>query len=1105
VTGTETRVAVQTRGGRRSAVRPGGGSFTVRRLRSSRLLLGTVFAAVLISAAVAGALVTLGLRTLPAAAVSQFEGSAGTSVNVSGQVTLAQAGTDTAAVRSALHAAFGPTPVALDSALWSEPLRFPGLGRAAAPAGVQVLGQAAALDAITAHARLTAGSWPGGTRAGAASQGGASQPGVSQGGPIPVAVPAVAAGQLDLTVGERLTVRNDYTGSPVKLLITGLYAPRQPDSAYWQLSLLGAGGSSLQGATLTYGPLITGRAAFQSGRLSVIAATWHAVPALRRIAPGDYTAAAGRIAAATQHLADPTTYGLVVTTALPQLLPQTGRSLTVARSLLLIGALQMLLLAAASIALAARLLTGQREQESALLSARGMARRQLAGRAAAEAALTVIPAVAGAVAGSLVAGLVVRVARLPAAGPVPLSVWATAAAITTGATLIMIWPVLSPADPGTASVRRGRQAALASTARAGADVVLLAIAAIAIWQLRLYAQAPPGAPASLGVYPVLSAAPTLAIAGAALIPLRILPLLARGLDRLSDRTNRLGVAFTSWQLSRRPIRQSGPALLVILAVAIGTIALAERQSWHQSVVDQADFAVGTPVRVDLATPLPLGTGDAIAAAPGVRVAMPVARATQTGGAQLLAIGTRQAAATVLLRPDLAAGPAAQLWRSITPAGSPPGLALPGRPARLVLTARISGSVAGALGPLAASVSVQDADGIVYSVPAGTLSAHRHRLVAVLAPGRPAAYPLRLLGISLAYVLPARPVRGTATVAVTGLAASPAVTGPAPAGFATGAALRSWQAAVTVPAAYHGTAALALPVLRPAATFAPATMTIKPGSGVSAAQAGIQPIPAQLTLTAPDPDPVLPAIASRAFLTAAQVQVGDTVPVTISGVTLSARIVAVVRAVPSAGGAQGALIVDQAGLQEQLAARSDPPAPVTQWWLRPTGRRPLRLPAGAVRADAGAVAAAQVAQPLNRVQQTALLLVAVAAAMLAALGFAVSVAATLRERRTQMALLAALGVSRRERTRQLCLEQFLLSAPAAGAGLLLGCGLAWLLVPAVTRTGLGLPPFPPALVQIPLLASAGLALAVTVIPVLAAGLTVAYQPDPAARLRTPEDT
>lgn len=37
---------------------------------------------------------------------------------------------------------------------------------------------------------------------------------------------------------------------------------------------------------------------------------------------------------------------------------------------------------------------------------------------------------------------------------------------------------------------------------------------------------------------------------------------------------------------------------------------------------------------------------------------------------------------------------------------------------------------------------------------------------------------------------------------------------------------------------------------------------------------------------------------------------------------------------------------------------------------------------------------------------------------------------------------------------------MLSAPAAAAGLVLGAGLSWLLVPTVTRTGLGLLPFPP---------------------------------------------
>jgi FtsX-like permease family len=1079
-------VALQTGGvGHAPAVRAGG-SFTVRRLRSSRLLLSTVFAAVLVSSAVTGALVTLSLRNLPAAAQSQLERSAGAFIDVTGQLTLSQAATDTSAVRQSLHAAFGPVPVALDAALWSEPLQFPGAAPDAASPGIQVVGQAAAVDAVTTHATLTAGAWPGP---------------LPVHGPVPVAVPAAAAGPLRLSVGEVLTVRNDYTGRPLLLRVTGLYVPRDPAAAYWHISLLGTAGSSQQGAVRTFGPLVTSRAAFRSGSLSVIAASWHAAPALGRVPLGSYGALARRISAAGRRLADPATYGgLVVKTGLPRLLGESRQSLAAGRSVLLISALEMLLLAAASVALAARLLAGQREGESALLSARGMARRQLAGRAAAEATLTLVPAVAGVAAGCWLAGRIFPFA--PRAAQLPPFVWGTAAAITIGATLIMIWPVLRPADPVTAGVRRGRQAALAATASAGADIALITVAAVAIWQLRLYARTPtPGGPAGSGAYSVLVVAPTLALAGAALVPLRLLPVAAGGLDRLSFRTRRLGTALASWQLSRRPIRQSGPALLVILAVAIGTMALAEQLSWRRSVQDQADFQVGAAERIDLGAPLPLSTGAAIVAAPGVTGATPVAMATQDGGIELAAVG-RQADSTVLLRPDLSPVPAGQLWHSIVPAGRPPGLALPGRPARLEISARLSGRAAAAVGAMSATVSVQDADGIVYTVPAGRLAAGQHRLVAALSPARRAAYPLRLLGVSLAYMLPAARVRGTAAVSISGLSVSPAPAGAFPASFAPGTILFSWLQAATVPASYRGLGVSPPSVRSGPAPAGSASATISPGYGVIMSVSGPERVPARLTLTAPIRREPIPAIATSAFLSVSQATVGSIVPVTASGASLTLRIVGTVRAFPSAGAGQGALIVDQATLQDQLAAASAAPLPVTQWWLRTAARR-APLPAGAVRVTAAAEAAALRADAMSRVQQSALPAIAIAAAVLAVLGFSVSVAASVRERRTQSALLSALGVSRANRTRQLCLEQLMLSAPAAAAGLLLGAGLSWLLVPAVTRTSLGLPPFPPPLVQIPFLIAASLAGAVTAIPVLAAAATVAYQPDPAAQLRAAE--
>jgi hypothetical protein len=1075
-TGTENRAP---------ALRPGG-SFTLRRLAFSRLLLGTVFAAVLISSAVAGALATLSLRTLPAAALDQLAHSGGVTIDITGQPTLSEVPTDVSTIRSSLHAAFGSIPVTLDAALWSEPLQFPGTPQR----GTQVLGQAAEIDAIATHARLTAGSWP---RAAPAR------------GPLPVAAPAAAAGPLRVSVGQVLTVRNDYTGRPVRLRITGLYVPLQPASGYWQVSLLGTAGSSLQGSARTFGPIVTGRAAFESGALGLSAASWVATAALDRIPYGDYAALGSRVSAAEQKMADPSVYtSLDVTSSLPALLANGGRGLAVARALLLISALEMLMLAAASIALAARLVAGQREGETALLSARGMARRQQVGRAAAEAALTVVPAVAGAVAGSLLAGRAFPFAK---SAQVPLLVLAAAGAITIGATLIMLWPVLGPAEPMTAGVRRGRQAALAATAHAGLDVAVIAVAALAVWQLRLYTRAPPpGAQAGPASYSVLVVAPALALAGAALIPLRALPLLASALDRVSACTRWLGTALASWQLSRRPVRQSGPALLVILAVAIGTLALGEHLSWHQSADDQADFTVGAAERVDLAAPLPLGDATAIASAHGVGAAAPVAVDSQTGGATVLAIG-RQAAAVVLLRPDLAPEPAARLWRSIVPAGQPPGLALPGRPARLQISARLSGTAARAVGAMQVTLSVQDADGIAYSVPAGDMAPGQDRLVAVLSPTQRADYPLRLLGVSLAYTMPRAEVPGRLTVAVTGLAVSPAAAGTFPRDFASGTVLRRWRPVVSVSASYTGAGvSLSRPALRSAASAAAsASMTLIPGHGSLTTQhAGVLGIPAQLTLTTPITNTLIPAIATQAFLTAAFKTVGSVVEIAAgSGTSLPVRIVAAVTAFPTAdGGGQGGLIVDQAALQDQLAARWAGPVPVTQWWLQRAGSG-LRLPPGAVAVTAAGTAAALMRQPLSRVQQPALLAIALAAALLAALGFSVSVAASLQERRTQNALLAALGVSRTERARQLCLEQLMLSAPAAAVGLLLGAGLSWLLVPAVTRTGLGLPPFPPVQVHIPFLAAAGLALAVTAIPVLAAAATVVYQPDPAAQLRTAE--
>jgi hypothetical protein len=220
------------------------------------------------------------------------------------------------------------------------------------------------------------------------------------------------------------------------------------------------------------------------------------------------------------------------------------------------------------------------------------------------------------------------------------------------------------------------------------------------------------------------------------------------------------------------------------------------------------------------------------------------------------------------------------------------------------------------------------------------------------------------------------------------------------------------------------------------------------------------------------------------------------------------------------GSGGALIVDLGSVQALLAREALEPAPVTQWWLAtsgpapgpatgpaPPGQPPSALsrlvPSGSAVTSASGTTAALLADPLSTVPQQGLLAVTVAAAVLAITGFCVGIAAGVRQRRAENALLAALGVAPRAAAGQLCLEKLMLSLPSALAGLILGVVLAELLVPAITLTAAATLPVPPVLIQFGWAQTLLLALAVAVLPVLAASLTLARRPDAAAQLRAAE--
>ena len=800
--------------------------------------------------------------------------------------------------------------------------------------------------------------------------------------------------------------------------------------------------------------------------------------------------------------------------------------------------------------MAARLLATQREEENALLSARGVARGQLARASLAEAALlTVAGVAAGTVLGCYLSALLMSASGLPhRTGGLAVTLrqglaggaWWPAAVIAVLVILVVVRPALRPVTPGAARLQRGRQWGRAGDRRAGEawHTALLLLGVVAFWELR---QVLGGAQAGVRRRPGhrsgarhRSGSP--ALAGLALLPLRAAaphPATARLLDRLSARGRHVVAALASWQVSRagrcaragRSCSSSSP--------------WAPAPSYSPSTrAGGSPSSTGRPLRpaptsrVNLATALPLARASQIAHAGGVLGAMPVSNFNS--GFDVYALNARSAAATVLLRPDLTGLPLPALWQRLVPARAAPGLVLPGRPARVAVTAAVSPPRGVRFGALPVSLSVQDGWGIVYSVPAGSLPAdgRPHRLVAwpaargQAAPGTgQARYPLRLLGLPVELQVAPFPVSSLGTAAgkqtqapiaaaratldVRALAVSPRGSGgfPAPFTVATrpGGMLPRWHAT----AAAAGLADPHAIGIKPAVkAWRPesAALTFSVGTGLLIQKAGAVPVPVagQLALTAGYPSGPLPAIATRTFLAAANSRVGQVVPLPVGNTTVPVLLVATIRAFPSAGNGTPAVIVDQPSLQAALAAQSQPPLPVTGWWLRtahgvPPGLR--RTAASAVSLDRAQ--AALLGDPLPNVPQLALLVIAGAAALLAAIGFVVCVVAAVTERRLQDALLAALGMGRGARTGQLCLEQLMVSLPAAAAGALIGVGLARLLVPAVTLTSGAAAPFPPVRVVVPLGWTALLALAVAAVPVLAAAAASAYHPDPAAQLRAGE--
>uniref|UniRef100_A0AAU3GXC7 ABC transporter permease n=1 Tax=Streptomyces sp. NBC_01401 TaxID=2903854 RepID=A0AAU3GXC7_9ACTN len=1100
--------------------------FVLLRVRAHRLLLAAAVLAVLLTTCVLAALTAFSGSMGDAALrhTLTHRSAAQASLLVSADVDREQRDEADALVRRAARDTFDGLPTTVRKLESSGPYALPrDLQVPAARRDEPDLTQLASLD--RSRIRLTSGRLPD------AGAGDAKER-------VQVALPRAAAEVLKLKPGSRLTLTDRLKETPLPVEITGLYEASDLQDPYWQLDPLGGRGARKVVFT-TYGPLLADPAVLASDRVSAGAVSWLAAADFRTVTTGRTEALHRASTDGPKELSDSPVFGAgaTVRTSLPTVIDQIERALLVSRSTIMIVAVQLVLLAGYALLLVARLLSSERGGETELLRARGGSRGRIVSLAAIEALLLAIPA---AVVAPLLAGPLTRLlAARSELGRIGLrldggadgTVWLVAGAVALACALAVVAPALAQ---GAGARRGGRAAALPTPVRAGADIALLLVAAVAYWQLDRQTGASGGGALSgdrqgrLGIDPLLVAAPALALLAGTVLTLRLLPPAARLAEHRAAGGRGLFAALAGWQFSRRPLRGAGPVLLLVLSVAMGMLAIGQSASWDRSQGDQADFRSGASVRM-------VGTlsGDPAKAAPytdlpGVREAAPAFRTTADlsagRSAEVLALDTAHADERMLMRDDLSDSSPQQLFDAIAPPRTErTGVVLPegSETVRFDLRIRDTSAPGGKATPGATalvSVLLEDRYGIGYRIGAGTVPVDGRPHTAsfpVSAAGR-----LAVTGFELDSDVPEG--RGeTRLASVTGLRAL--TTGGDEQRVPASDGVR-WQAGVTT-----STAGDERPGEKPQAVKGSgASPSFRYATGRVPSTDTYYDVPVNtLRITAARPAaPVLKAVATDAYLKYAGARTGQEVDLTLGGNTVRVKLVKSVRQLPATGPEAaagvaddvsaeaslkpgGSLLLDLRAVSEVLAHRAGASLAPTEWWLStapgggPEVAAELRALPGTDPAQVRVrdeVARELADDPLGAGPQSALLAVAVVSAALAAVGFAVGLVGSGRERAAEFAVLRALGASRRRLARMAAAEQGVLIALALLIGFALGAVLTRAVVPLVVLTGQATRPVPDVLVLLPAGQVAVLLASVAALPLLFVAAITLRRADPAVSLR-----
>lgn len=250
--------------------------------------------------------------------------------------------------------------------------------------------------------------------------------------------------------------------------------------------------------------------------------------------------------------------------------------------------------------IAAGMLLEHRRSQHSTLVGRGMSRGQLSAASVFETA--VIALLVGLLTIPVASALLVATSRF---GPdifgglqltpvVTSGVWAANILGVLLAMAVLASQLIPRRSPHHVRALRSRNEAAPWLQRTKADLGIIVLCAVGLWQLRQDGAAEP----TEGLQPVVVLAPALAITAGALAALRAVRFVSSTGALFADRSRSLTASLALRTIGRSPAATTRSVLLVLIAVAVAGFAFIHSSTWSTSQRDQAAAEVGFDGRIE---------------------------------------------------------------------------------------------------------------------------------------------------------------------------------------------------------------------------------------------------------------------------------------------------------------------------------------------------------------------------------------------------------------------------------------------------------------------------------------------------------------------------